>query len=127
MKHFVLALSVLLITGCNAAPDAPAPVASPAAPAPAADATQPPMPPPMPAPAAEAKHASATGEVQSVDTSAQSLVIAHGPVDALGWPGMTMAFKAPGVDLSGIKAGDSVNFEFTTVGMDGTITSISKQ
>jgi len=38
-----------------------------------------------------------------------------------------MTFKAPDVDLSAIKQGDQVSFEFTSVGMDGTITSITRQ
>ncbi len=123
MKIFVLAVAVLLLAGCRAAPDALAPGASPAASGQAGDA----RPAAVPPPAGEARRASATGVVQTVDAPAQSLVIAHGPVESLGWPGMTMTFRAPGVDLSAIKAGDAVSFEFTTTGMDGTITSISEQ
>jgi len=48
-------------------------------------------------------------------------------VDALGWPGMTMAFQAPNTDLSALKAGDKVTFEFESTGMNGTIVSINKQ
>jgi Cu(I)/Ag(I) efflux system protein CusF len=77
--------------------------------------------------AQEAKSATATGVVQSLDVSAQSVTIAHDPVEALGWPEMTMTFAAPGVDLSSIKPGDAVSFELTANGMDGTITAISKQ
>jgi Cu(I)/Ag(I) efflux system protein CusF len=55
------------------------------------------------------------------------VTIAHDPVEALGWPEMTMTFAAPGVDLSSIKPGDAVSFELTANGMDGTITAISKQ
>jgi Cu(I)/Ag(I) efflux system protein CusF len=65
--------------------------------------------------------------VQSLDAAAHTVTIAHDPVDALGWPGMTMTFPAPGVDLSAIKPGDAVSFELTATGMDGTITAISKQ
>jgi Cu(I)/Ag(I) efflux system protein CusF len=76
---------------------------------------------------AEAKRASATGVVQAVDAAAQTVTIKHGPVEALEWPGMTMTFQAPGVDMSAIKVGDNVAFEFTSTGMDGTVVSISKQ
>jgi Cu(I)/Ag(I) efflux system protein CusF len=110
----VLAVAIALTTGCSAAPEAPAPVAT--APAPAAAA-------PM---ATEAKRASASGVVTSVDAAAHSIVIAHGPVESLGWPAMTMTFQAPNVDLSTIKAGDNISFEFTSTGMDGTIETISK-
>lgn len=74
---------------------------------------------------APATRASATGTVQSVDAAAQTVTIAHGPVAALQWPEMTMTFKAPKVDLAAIKPGDEVSFEFTSTGMDGTITAIS--
>lgn len=70
--------------------------------------------------------ASASGTVQAVDASAGTVTIDHGPVDALQWPAMTMTFQAPGVDLGAIEKGDQVSFEFTSTGMDGTITSITK-
>ena len=71
--------------------------------------------------------ASATGTVQSVDASAGTVTIDHGPVDALRWPAMTMTFQAPDVELGAIEKGDQVSFEFTSTGMDGTITSITEQ
>ena len=110
MKAIVLLLAAALLAGCNAAPEA-----------------TPPPTPTAPASAGEAKHASATGVVQSVDVAAKTVSIAHGPVAALGWPGMTMTFHAPDADLSAIQAGDHVAFEFTSTGMDGTIVAIAKQ
>ena len=77
--------------------------------------------------ATDAKQASATGTVQAVDPDAGTSTIAHGPVDALQWPAMTMTFMVPGVDLSSIKQGDRVTFEFTSKGMDGTISKIAHQ
>lgn len=74
---------------------------------------------------APATRASATGTVQSVDSAARTVTIAHGPVAALQWPAMTMTFKAPDADLAAIKPGDEVSFEFTSTGMDGTITEIT--
>jgi Cu(I)/Ag(I) efflux system protein CusF len=113
MKPIAFLLAALLLAGCNAAPEtsAPATTTTPAA----------------PAPAGEAKRASAAGMVQSVDAAAKTVTIAHGPVAALGWPGMTMTFHAPGMDLSAIQPGDHVAFEFTSTGMDGTIVAMSKQ
>jgi Cu(I)/Ag(I) efflux system protein CusF len=122
MKYFAPILAVLLVAGCNAAPDAAPPVASTPAPAEA-----PAQPAPAPASATtEAKRGSATGVVQSVDLEARTITIAHGPVEALGWPGMTMTFRAPNADLATIKAGDHVSFEFDSTGADGTIVSITK-
>ena len=70
---------------------------------------------------------SATGTVESVDVAAKTVTIAHGPVDALQWPAMTMTFKAPNTDLGAIKPGDKVTFEFTATGMDGTIVAIKPE
>ena len=36
----------------------------------------------------------ASGKVEAVDATAGTVTIAHGPVDALKWPAMTMTFKA---------------------------------
>jgi Cu(I)/Ag(I) efflux system protein CusF len=125
MNRFVPILAALLIAGCDAAPDAAPPAASSPPPSEAAPAPAPAAP--TPPPAGEAKRATATGVVQSVDPEAKTITIAHGPVDALGWPGMTMAFQAPSVDFATIKAGDNVSFEFDSTGMDGTIVSITRQ
>ena len=38
-----------------------------------------------------------------------------------------MAFQAPNTDLTAFKAGDIVDFEFDSTGMDGTIVSITKK
>jgi Cu(I)/Ag(I) efflux system protein CusF len=124
MNRFVSALAVLLLAGCNAAPEATPPVAATPAPV---DAPAPPAPTPAPAPATVAKRGSATGVVQALDAEARTITIAHGPVEALGWPGMTMTFQAPGVDFATLKAGDHVSFEFDSTGMDGTIVAITKQ
>ena len=123
MNRLAPVLAIALITSCSAAPDAPAPAANPPAPAPVAAEPAPTPAAPM---ATEARRASATGVVKSVDATAHSLVIAHGPIESLGWPEMTMTFQAPNVDLSTIKEGDNVSFEFTSTGMGGTIESISK-
>jgi len=60
-----------------------------------------------------------------VDATAGTVTIAHGPVDALKWPAMTMTFKAGSVDIAGLKSGDQVDFEFTSTGMDGTLTKLT--
>ena len=113
------ALSLLVLLAACSAPTPPAAPAAPAVPtAPAADA--------MPE-ATSSVAAKAIGVVQSIDPASSTLVIAHEAVPALDWPPMTMPFAAPGLDLSGLKPGDSIEFEFTAAGMDGTITAIRKQ
>lgn len=126
MRLMTAIFTVALLAGCDAANDqAPASTNVSEPSPPAAPATS--VPGDASSAAATSTTASATGTVQSVDTAAKSVVIAHGPVEALKWPAMTMTFQAPGVDLSAIKPGDQVSFEFTSTGMDGTIISITKQ
>jgi Cu(I)/Ag(I) efflux system protein CusF len=56
-------------------------------------------------------HAQGTGTVNSVDASGHKINLTHGPIPALGWPGMTMDFAVtPAVDLSTLKPGTRVNF-----------------
>lgn len=71
-----------------------------------------------------AKTASASGIVESVDAGAGKITLAHGPIDALGWPAMTMGFKATPEQIASVQPGQSVRFEFTAEGMTATITRI---
>ena len=70
-----------------------------------------------------------TGTVNSVDAAANSISLTHDPIKALGWPKMKMTFTVEkGVDLSGVKAGDSVNFTLKDVGGDDyNVSSIKKK
>ena len=120
MKRLAPALA-LLLAACNGNPDAtPDTPAAPPAAAPA------PAPTPAP-PATAAKRGATSGIVQAIDMTAKTITIAHGPVEGLGWPAMTMTFQAPNTDLAAFKAGDKVSFEFDSTGMDGTIVAIAKQ
>ncbi len=74
---------------------------------------------------AAATTAMASGTVESVDTGAGKITIAHGPVEALKWPAMTMAFKASPEQLASAKPGQKVEFEFESKGADNTITRIT--
>jgi Cu(I)/Ag(I) efflux system periplasmic protein CusF len=74
--------------------------------------------------AAMAQMASATGTVEAVDAAAGKITIAHGPVEALQWPAMTMAFKAAPEQIGSVQVGQKVQFEFTTEGMNATIVNI---
>jgi Cu(I)/Ag(I) efflux system protein CusF len=56
-------------------------------------------------------HAQGTGIVNSVDASGHKINLTHGPIPALGWPGMTMEFAvAPAFDLRTLKPGTRVDF-----------------
>ena len=79
----------------------------------------------MAAPAA-AKSGQGTGVVKSIDAKAGKLTLHHGPVAALGWPAMTMEFKAAPQLLQGVKTGQKV--KFTAVdGETPEVTAISPQ
>ena len=123
MKMYTLLFATVLLAGCSQAPDngqATDTVNAPAAePAPMANES--------PAPAAEtvAREASATGTVEAVDTAAGKITITHGAVEALQWPAMTMGFKATPEQVASVQAGQQVQFEFESRGMDATITRIT--
>jgi Cu(I)/Ag(I) efflux system membrane fusion protein len=52
-----------------------------------------------------------SGLVEEMDRDARWLMIRHGPIDALGWPGMTMKFDVTkAVELSRIRVGQNVHF-----------------
>ena len=56
-------------------------------------------------------HAQGSGTVNSVDASGHKINLTHGPIAALGWPGMTMDFEvAPAVDLRTLQPGARVDF-----------------
>lgn len=133
MKTPALVLTLALLTACSSPSgdaNAPASAAHPEMPAESkastmASASNESMP--MPEMASAAATASASGTVEAVDTAAKTITIAHGPIDTLKWPAMTMTFKAPEVDLTGLKQGDQVSFELTSTGMDGTVTKITRK
>jgi Cu(I)/Ag(I) efflux system membrane fusion protein len=55
----------------------------------------------------------AEGTVRSIDAKSGVLSVAHGPVETLKWPGMTMDFKAANdALLAGLKPGVPIAFEF---------------
>lgn len=51
------------------------------------------------------------GTVRKVDKAAGKITIAHGPLENLGMPGMTMAFRVgDAAMLDKVKAGDKIRF-----------------
>lgn len=69
--------------------------------------------------------AAATGTVTAVDAKTGKITIKHGPVAALNWPPMTMAFAATPAQLASAHVGERIDFEFESKGMDGTLTRIT--
>lgn len=62
-------------------------------------------------PAARPRAVFGSGVVEALDRETRRLRISHGPIDALGWPAMTMEFDAmPAVDLTRIQPGQNVHF-----------------
>jgi Cu(I)/Ag(I) efflux system periplasmic protein CusF len=51
-----------------------------------------------------------SGEVKAVDAKAGAITLHHAPIAALGWPAMTMTFKAAPEVLRTAKAGQTVKF-----------------
>lgn len=79
-----------------------------------------------PAAASGAQVYSATGDVTEI--SGDRVTISHGPVEGIGWPAMTMGFKAGSPEMTrSINVGDPVAFQFKKDGESYTLTSLSKQ
>jgi membrane fusion protein, copper/silver efflux system len=88
-------LTLLAVAGCERPPDAvgPAPGAPPAA--------------------VEEHEVRVEGRIESIDIENRSVVISHEPVEALGWPAMTMNFRVddPNV-VTAVREGQRVRFFF---------------
>lgn len=74
-----------------------------------------------------ARTASAEGRVTAIDSEAGTITLDHGPVPAMDWPSMTMAFDAAAEVRDHVAVGDSVTFEFEASDAGNRITSISKK
>jgi Cu/Ag efflux protein CusF len=65
------------------------------------------------------------GTIKKVDKAAGRLTISHGPLENLGMPGMTMAFKVKDPAwLDRFKAGDKVRFRVEEVKADYVVVRI---
>lgn len=72
--------------------------------------------------AGEARTYSATGRVTAV--AGDQVTIAHGPVEGLGWPAMTMSFTAPPDIAQRAEVGRDVSFAFRRDGSTYVLTSL---
>ena len=82
---------------------------------------------PMMEPGSEMQTASAEGTVTAIDAEAGTITVDHGPVPAIEWPAMTMAFEADEQLRSEVSVGEGITFEFRTGSEGNVITSITKQ
>ena len=74
---------------------------------------------------AQAKTGQGAGVITAIDAKAGTITIKHGAIPAVGWPAMTMTFKAtPPTLLRGVRVGQAVGFDVRTRGMDAEITSL---
>jgi Cu(I)/Ag(I) efflux system protein CusF len=68
--------------------------------------------PGMSTPASATKTGKGTGVITEIDPKAGTVTIKHQPIAALGWPAMTMGFKAkPATLLTGLKVGQKIGFD----------------
>lgn len=75
---------------------------------------------------ASSKTGSAVGVVTAVDAKAGTVTIRHEPIPTVGWPAMTMAFRAttPSV-LHAAKVGGKVAFGVRVTGAKAEVTSLT--
>ena len=79
-----------------------------------------------PTTAQSGKTYSAAGEVTRI--AGDQVTISHGPVDGIGWPAMTMTFRAKSPEMvQGVSVGDRVAFAFRQDGAAYVLTSVSKE
>lgn len=73
----------------------------------------------------EAKTHKGVGTVKKVDPMGDKVTLAHGPIQSLKWPAMTMTFGVKDKALFGKLSQDKkVEFEFVQQGSDYVITSV---
>lgn len=79
-------------------------------------------------PAQAAKTSQGVGVITAIDRKTAKLTIQHGPIPAVGWPAMTMAFKAnPPTLLRGLEVGQRIGFDVKTQGMAAEVTAVRPQ
>ncbi|MCU6453297.1 copper-binding protein [Sphingomonas sp. A2-49] len=72
-----------------------------------------------------AKSGNGSGIVKALDPKTAKVTIQHGPIAALAWPGMTMAFiVSPPTLLRGVKVGQRIDFMVKVTATGPTVTAI---
>ena len=76
--------------------------------------------------AAAVKTGRGMGTITALDAKGGTVTIKHGPIPSIGWPAMTMTFKAaPPALLKGLRSGQRVAFTARAKGMAAEVTAIS--
>ncbi|HEY2750972.1 copper-binding protein [Phenylobacterium sp.] len=79
-------------------------------------------------PASATKTGKGTGVITEIDAKDGTLTIKHEPIASLGWPAMTMGFKAtPPSLLNGLKVGQEISFDAKQGTGLPEVTAIRKQ
>ncbi len=69
-----------------------------------------------------------TGLIKALKPDQHSLTMQHEPIEAIGWPSMTMDFAVkPGVSLQGLGVGDPVSFELERDEHGYTVSAIERR
>jgi Cu(I)/Ag(I) efflux system protein CusF len=77
-------------------------------------------------PSGAEQSATATGVIIAIDTAAGTVTLKHGPIAGIGWPAMTMAFKAdPPALIKNLKVGQTVGFTLTGKAPTYRVTAIN--
>jgi len=81
----------------------------------------------MPKPPPSGRTGKGKGVVVAIDRDAGTVTLKHQPIASLGWPAMTMDFKAtPPTLLSGLKVGQKIAFDANEGDGAPLITAIRK-
>jgi Cu(I)/Ag(I) efflux system periplasmic protein CusF len=82
----------------------------------------------MPMSESATKTGKGTGLITEIDAKAGTVTIKHQPIAVLGWPAMTMGFKAtPPTLLKGLKVGQKIGFDANQGSGLPEITAVRKQ
>jgi len=124
MKRRIILLSglsaVLAACGQPAEPGTPAmPMAQPGSPTANVDADS-----ALSSPARDARTADGAGVITALDPGAGTITINHEPIRSVGWPAMTMKFKASPIVLQEAVVGDRIQFDLTVRDGAGEVTAI---
>jgi len=68
---------------------------------------------------------SGTGKVTAI--TGEQVTIDHGPIEGIGWPAMTMTFKAPAGMAASVEVGSEVSFAFRQDGSAYVLTRLEKR
>jgi Cu(I)/Ag(I) efflux system protein CusF len=78
--------------------------------------------------ASAVKTGKGTGFIKAIDPRAGTVTLQHGPIAGLGWPAMTMTFKAaPASLLRGLKVGEKIGFDARLQGSLAEVTAVRHQ